>query len=106
LVDGWLHQHVLQPTSTMAFLWHRQNLIAGIAVLVAGIYIYRSRLDPVWAAVLIWLVVYAASINWNYNNLIWGLPFFLLARRNLEVLALTLVLALPAAEMYFGVGVP
>jgi energy-coupling factor transporter transmembrane protein EcfT len=84
----------------------RQNLIVAVAVLMAGAYAYRRRLDAITAAALIFLVIYVANPNWFYQYMIWGLPFFLLAGRRLEVAAVQLVLALPAAELYFHFGLP
>jgi hypothetical protein len=104
-----IHSYLSRPVRTdplVIDLLRRQNLIVGIAVVLAGAYAYARRLDAITAAALIWLVVYVANPNWFYQYLIWGLPFFLLAGRRLEVAAVQLLLALPAAELYFRFGLP
>lgn len=104
-----IHSYIGHPVRTDPFvidLLHRQNLIVGLAVLLSGVYSYRRRLDAITAASLIYLVVYVANPNWFYQYMIWGLPFFLLAGRRLEVAAVQLALALPAAEFYFRFGLP
>jgi len=105
LIHTWL-SHPVRTDRFVVDLLRRQNLIVGAAVLVAGAYAYRRRLDAIQAAALIWLVVYVANPNWFYQYMIWGLPFFLLARRRVEVAVVQLVLALPAAEVYFHFGLP
>jgi Glycosyltransferase family 87 len=104
-----IHTYLSHPVRTdglVIAMLHRQNLIVGAAVVLAGAYAYRRRLDAIQASALIWLVVYVANPNWFYQYMIWGLPFFLLAGRRLEVAAVQLALALPAAEVYFRFGLP
>jgi hypothetical protein len=104
-----IHSYLSHPVRTDAIvidMLQRQNLIVGVAVLLAGVYAYRRRLDAITAASLIYLVVYLANPNWFYQYMIWGLPFFLLAGRWREVAAVQLALALPAAEFYFRFGLP
>jgi len=104
-----IHSYLSRPVRADAIvidMLRRQNLIVGVAVILAGVYAYRRRLDAVTAAALIFLVVYLANPNWFFQYMIWGLPFFLLAGRRVEVAALQLALALPAAEFYFRFGLP
>lgn len=77
-----------------------------LAALAAGAYAFRARLQAVPAAAVIWLAVYVANSDLAYQYFVWGIPFFLLARRWIEVGILQLALALPAAELYFHFGVP
>jgi hypothetical protein len=104
LLNGWLHdpQYLAPWTHATVLSLRYQNYIVGAAALLAGAYAFRARMDPVTAAVLIWLVVYVANANWAFQYFIWGLPFFLLAGRRREVAVLQLLLVLPAAEFYFG----
>ncbi len=104
LLRGWLHDpQYLAPWSHLTVLSMRyQNYIVGAAALLAGAFAFRRRMDPVPAAALVWLVVYVANADWAFQYFVWGLPFFLLAGWRREVLALQLVLLLPAAELYFG----
>lgn len=104
-----IHSYLSRPVRTDGIvidLLRRQNLIVGVAVLISGAYAYRRRLDAITAAALIFLVIYVVNPNWFYQYMIWGLPFFLLAGWRLEVAAVQLVLALPAAELYFHFGLP
>jgi uncharacterized membrane protein len=106
LLKGWLTGHLAPASSATWFFVHHQNEIVAAAVIVAGAYAYRRRMDPISAAALIWLVVYVTNFNWAYQYFVWGLPFFLLAGRRLEVAAVQLLLALPTAQLYFHFGVP
>jgi uncharacterized membrane protein len=106
LVHGWQDGAVVHLSGVNRFLYDHQNLIVGLAVLLAGAYAFRRRLQAVDAAALIWLVVYATNPDMAFQYFVWGIPFFLLARRPLEVAALQLVLALPAAELYFRFALP
>jgi hypothetical protein len=106
LLTGWLTGHLAPPSSTTWFFVHHQNEIVAAAVVVAGAYAYRRRMDPISTAALIWLVVYVTNFNWAYQYFVWGLPFFLLAGRRLEVAAVQLLLALPTAQLYFHFAVP
>lgn len=106
LVSGWQHL-VLKPfTPLETWFWKKQNLIVGASVLTAGVFAYRRRLDPLPAAVLVWVTVYVSNFNWAYQYFIWGFPFFLLAGWRRSVAGLQLLLALPAAQIYFGFSVP
>jgi hypothetical protein len=105
LIHTWLSRPV-RTDGLVLDLLRRQNLIVGAAVVIAGAFAYRRRLDAIPAAALIWLAVYVANPNWFYQYMIWGLPFFLLAGRRAEVAAVQLALALPAAEVYFHFGLP
>jgi len=105
LIHIWL-SHPVRADPIVVDLVRRQNLLVGAAVVLAGAYAYRRRLDAIQASALIWLVVYVANPDWFYQYMIWGLPFFLLAGRRVEVALVQLALALPAAEVYFRFGLP
>ena len=96
----------VKESGLVHWMWSEENKIVGVAVLAAGVYAFRRRMDVVPAAALIWLVLYASSPDWAFEYFVWGLPFFLLAGRRIEVALLQLVLALPAAELYFYFEVP
>jgi hypothetical protein len=106
LATSWLHGQLPRVTSATWFFYRQQNLIVGLAALLAGAYVGWRRMEPVRAAALIWLVVFVANFNWAYQYFIWALPFFLLAGWRRGVAALQLTLLLPAAELYFGFAVP
>ncbi|MDQ6605113.1 MAG: glycosyltransferase 87 family protein [Actinomycetota bacterium] len=106
LVHGWQDLRVVHLTGLTQFLYDRQNLIVGVAVLATGAYAFYRRMPPVPAAALIWLVVYATNPDMAFQYFVWGIPFFLLAGRPVAVAALQAALALPAAELYFRFAVP
>jgi hypothetical protein len=101
----WLHGQLPSPSSVTLFFVDKQNLIVGVAVLAVSALAWRRRLDPIPAAVLIWLTVYVANFNWSYQYFVWGIPFFLLAGRRREVLAMQAALLLPSLQIYFAFGV-
>jgi hypothetical protein len=105
MIHDWLHGIVFTPSSATTFLLRRQNAIVGLAALAAGAVAWRRRMGVVPAAALIWVAVYVANPDWSYQYFIWGMPFFLLAGAAAGVGGLQLVLALPAAELYFHFAV-
>jgi hypothetical protein len=106
LVHYWQHGVVFVPNSLTVWFYEKQNWIVGLSVLAAAVFAYRRRLDPLPAAALIWATVYVANFDWAYQYFIWGFPFFLLAGWRRPVAALQLLLALPAAQVYFHFSVP
>ena len=84
------------PNGAVEFLTDAQNWIVGVAVLATGLMLWRRRVEPLPAAVLIWLVVYAANPNFAFQYLIWGLPFFIVAG-HLRAAALLTAAATPPA---------
>jgi hypothetical protein len=106
LARFWQGIRWVSPSSLVVFLYREQNLIVALAAALAGAYAFVRRMDAVRAAALIWLAIYVANPDWAYQYFLWGLPFFLLAGFVLEVLVLQVALALPAAEVYFHIGLP
>ncbi len=105
LAHGWLNGIPTAPTSVTSFFLREQNVIVGAAALLTGSLAYLRRLDAVTAAALIWLVLYVVNPNWNYNYLVWGVPFFLLAGRWVEVAAGTALVSLAGADLFhIGLG--
>jgi Glycosyltransferase family 87 len=106
LVHIWLDHRAIRLSGLSHFLYDKQNLIVGLAALGTGVYAYAQRLSAVSAAALIWLIVYASNPDMAFQYFVWGIPYFLLAGRPVEVAGLQLALALPAAELYFRFAVP
>jgi hypothetical protein len=69
----------VEASSALRALTDVQNLVVGAAVLVTGALLYRRRVEPLAGAVVVWLVVYATNVNFAFQYLVWGLPFFLAA---------------------------
>jgi hypothetical protein len=78
---------------------HGTVLIAAALVLVAVIGA-RSRARAPQMAALLWLAVYAFGINFFFQYLVWGLPFFLMAGYVRTVVALEFVLLPPTLLFY------
>jgi hypothetical protein len=100
LLDRFLYGEPVQLTGLSTWLYDSQNAIVGAAALLTGAFAYVRRLEPIDAAALIWLAVFVANPEWGYEYLIWGLPYFILARRYVEVLVLQLVLIVPEVVLY------
>jgi len=88
------------PSAAIKALTDVQNILVGVAALAAGALLWRRRVEPLVAATVLWLVVYAVNPNFAFQYLVWGLPFFLAAGYLREVAAFT-VLATPAALLLY-----
>jgi Glycosyltransferase family 87 len=106
LLDTWLYGDGPATSGVTNRLVEVQNILVGSSVLCVGLIAYLRRLDPLLAAALIWLTVYVFNPNWAFQYVVWGLPFFLLVRRHLQVAILQLVLVLPASVLYFRFSLP
>ena len=91
----------VQASGALQALTDAQNVIVAAAVLAAAVVLALYRTKPLPAAVLIWLVVYAANPNFAYQYLIWGLPFFLLAG-HIRAVALLQLAILPATLLLYA----
>src|SRR3712207_2901649 len=99
----WLQTKDVALSATSARLFDGPAPIALAAVLAAGALMLRRRTPPLAAAVLLWVTFYALGINFSLQYLVWGIPFFLMARRLRTVAVLQAVLLVPTALLY-GVG--
>lgn len=77
-----------------------QNVIVGLAVLLTAAVLIRHRTECFEAAALIWLVVFAVNPNFAFQYLVWGLPFFLLARPLLTVATFSVLASAAALLLY------
>jgi len=76
------------------------NLVVALGLLsVIGVGA-RTRSPAPQMAVLLWLAVYAFGLNFFFQYLVWGLPFFLMAGYVRPVLIVQLVLILPTLLFY------
>jgi hypothetical protein len=105
LIRGWLIGPPAAPTAVTSFLVAHQNAIVGVGALAGGALAWWRGLDAMRATAVIWAAVYLCNPDWSYQYFVWGLPFFLVARLWPAVVALQLLLALPAAELYFKFAV-
>jgi len=76
------------------------GLLVGAGLLAVAAVGARSRPRALDLAVLLWLAVYAFGVNFFFQYLLWGLPFFLMAGYVREVLVAQAVLLLPTLIFY------
>jgi hypothetical protein len=63
---------------------------------------FRARLAAVPSAAVLWLVVYATSMNWFPQYMAWGLPFLLMSGFVVPVVVAELIIAPTLALAYTG----
>lgn len=88
----------LNPLST--FLVEHGGVVVAAALLAVAAVGARSRAGALEMSVLLWLAVYAFGVNFFFQYLVWGLPFFLMAGYLREVAVAQLWLLGPAAVYY------
>lgn len=84
-------------------LYDLQNLIVLAGALAGGAVAWRLRLDPVRAAALVFLAVYAANPAFAWQYLVWGVPFLLAAGYVRETAILQ---GVAAVGLFFAYGRP
>jgi hypothetical protein len=77
-----------------------QTPLVALAVLAAAAVGRRARATPAQTASLIFLAAWAATPNWAFQYLVWGLPFLLLAGHLRAVAVLQLAALVPALILY------
>lgn len=78
------------------------NLVIAAGLLMVAAVSFRSRAPAPKLAALLWLAVYAFGVNFFFQYLVWGLPFFLMAGYVRSVLVAQLVLIVPTLLFYLG----
>jgi hypothetical protein len=68
-----------EPSKLAATASEHSKYVLGPGLAVVGLVLIRRRTEPVLAACVVWLTVYALGINMFNTYVVWGLPFFLLA---------------------------
>lgn len=94
---GIAHPHVSALTELL--INHGTVVIAAGVLAVAAIGAL-TRADAPQMATVLWLAVYAFGVNFFFQYLVWGLPFFLMAGYLRSVLVAQLLLILPAVLFY------
>jgi uncharacterized membrane protein len=82
LLQPGLARHYLGDydlSSAYPLLQHWGWILPAAGVAGTAFLCVRARLNPVSAATLLWLVVYALSANWYPQYLAWGSPFLLMS---------------------------
>lgn len=103
-LGGGLQGRVVAIDHVTAILLAHQNLIVALAAAGAGALAWVRRIEPVEAAVLVWLTITVANPLPNFQYYIWLLPVLALAGRWRDALVLQIALAVPAGQAYFGWG--
>ena len=78
---------------------HGTILVVAGLLIVAGVGL-RSRAGAPQMATILWLAVYVLGINFFFQYLIWGLPFFVMAGYLRSVSAAQLTLIVPSLLFY------
>ena len=99
---GWLVEFFHPQNAAVHFVMSAGVLFNGVLVLAVGALLYVRRTEPVRAAVVIWLVVWAFGSGLFIQYFVWGIPFLLMDRRLRLVAGGQLLLLGPIAIFYFG----
>ena len=90
----------MKGSGATVWLIHHGGLVTVVGMLGVLVLLARWRPGPVEAAVLIWLAVYVFGVNFAFQYLPWGLPFFLIAGHTKAVALLEAVVLAPTIFYY------
>jgi hypothetical protein len=103
LTRYWVHNEPgVGPNGVVAFLSDHGTVFTAAALLAAGAFAMRRRMEPRHAAVLLWLTFYVLGTGFAFQYAIWGLPFLILAGRLRWAAALQAGLLVPMLVYYLG----
>lgn len=103
LTRYWVqNEHGVGPNGLVAFLSAHGSALTGAALLAAGAFAARRRMEPRQAAVLLWLTFYVLGTGFAFQYAIWGLPFLILAGRLRWAAAVQAGLLVPMLVYYLG----
>jgi hypothetical protein len=100
LAATWLGTKVVPLSSLSRSVFAHSPLIAGAALSVSVIVVWLRRLQPLPAAVVLWLALYAFNLNYSLQYIVWGLPFFLCAGYVRRVALVEAWLLIPTTLLY------
>ena len=100
LIEFWLGGQPILLSGGSEWLLDHGTTIATVLLAVTALVVARRRLEPAQAASVLWLAVYVLGVNFFFQYLVWGIPFFLMAGHRRAVVALQAV-ALPAAVLLY-----
>jgi hypothetical protein len=78
------------------------TLVVAAGLLLVGLIGLRSRADAPQMSAVLWLAVYAFGVNFFFQYLVWGLPFFVMAGWLRSVLVAQVVLLVPTLLFYLS----
>ena len=82
-----------------------QNVIVGVAALLAAALAARRRAPPLDGLALLWMTVLVVNPNPSYQYLVWGLPFLAAAGRLRACALVQLAFLVPSVLIYFRPGI-
>ncbi len=100
IVEIYMGQGAPALGPAFTFLVQHGGIIAGLALAAVAAVGLRTRATALPLAVLLWLAMYAFGVNFFFQYLVWGLPFFLMAGHLRAVLAVQLFLLGPSIILY------
>lgn len=100
----WLRTGDVELSSVSQAVFDHGSAFAALAMLATGAFLWRRRVEPLSAAVVVWLAFFAFGINFGLTYLIYGMPFLLMAGRLREALALQALLVVPLVLLYVPAG--
>ena len=102
LAQIWLvtHPHVRLSGLSHVLQGRVGEVFSGLGIAAAALLGLRVRARAHEAAVLLWLAVFALSVNFGPRYVVWGLPFFLMSGYVGQALALQAALLAPTVLLY------
>jgi hypothetical protein len=94
--------HVQLSGLSHALQGHLGQVILGVPLGAAALMVARLRSAPVEAASLLWLTVFACSVNFGPRYAVWGLAFFVMTGRVGGALIVQVLLSVPNALLYLA----
>jgi hypothetical protein len=90
------------PNAVVDFLYDRGPVLVAAALVAAAVFSWRTHpeWEPAERATLLWLTFYVVSPVFFFQYLVWGLPFFIMARRLGLALAVQAVALTPTILFY------
>ena len=90
----------VQLSAVSERLFDHAATVAALPILATAAFVFRRRLAPAEAAVLLFITVYAFGINFAFQYVVAGLVFFLIAERIWQVAAIQAALFIPTVLLY------
>jgi len=100
LVLAWFRTGVFRFSALTRDGQSAATTLIAVSLAAATVYCVRRRASAPAAATLLWLAVYVFGVDFFFQYLVWGIPFFLLAGHVRAVAAVQIALLFPLAVRY------
>ena len=101
LLSRWLaDEPVLDMNALVQWVYNHNGAVMAVLLGCIAPFLVWARADPIRAAILIWLALYAFGPGFFFQYLVWGLPFFLMAGYLRQTVVLQLSLVVPIVLLY------